>query len=201
MNLSEYIKAREELLTAGSPACQQFFADNGYVLEDAYSELIFGSPERAKKVFLSIAEHDIRAHWGAFLSSMCMGKLEGYPSYMELRNFFEIDLQLLFTYYMGNYVENICNYSDWLFTINPEVYKYIGRVFLKNNYADIGISFLKRGKDKFFNDPELHYLLAEYYFNVNNYESAREYVNNCLTILPEYYPAVRLSQKLNNNCS
>lgn len=200
MDLSEYLKAREELLTAGNPACQQFFADNGCVLEYAYAELIFGNPEQAKKIFLSVAGHDIRAHWGAFLSSMCMGKLEGYPSYMELRNFFEIDLQLLFTYYMGNYVENICNYSDWLFTINPEIYKYIGRVFLKNDYIDIGLNFLKRGKDKFFNDPELHYLLAEYYFRTNKRESAEEYINNCLMILPEYYPAVSLRQKLNNNC-
>ncbi|MEE3349770.1 MAG: hypothetical protein VZR09_07000 [Candidatus Gastranaerophilaceae bacterium] len=200
MDLSEYLKAREELLTAGNPACQQFFADNGYVLEYAYAELIFGNPEQAKKIFLSIAGHDIRAHWGAFLSSMCMGKLEGYPSYMELRNFFEIDLQLLFTYYIGNYVENICNYSDWLFTINPEIYKYIGRVFLKNDYIDIGLNFLKRGKDKFFNDPELHYLLAEYYFRTNKHESAEEYINNCLMILPEYYPAISLRQKLNNNC-
>ncbi len=196
----EYIKAREELLTAGNPACQQFFADNGYLLESAYAELFLGSCEKSKKMFLNIIDFDVRAHWGAFFASMCSGRIEGYPTYMELRNFFEIDFQVLFNYYLGNYVENICKYDEWLFSINPEIYKYIGRVFLKNNYDNFGIVFLKKGKDKFFNDPELHYLLAEYYFNTKDYVLAQEYVDSCLRILPEYYPAVRMHQKLNTDC-
>lgn len=71
----------------------------------------------------------------------------------------EIDLNFLMKYYKGEYVENIIKYSDWLCTINPEVHKYIGRVFLKCGYEQEGLYFLKQAEDYFYNDPELHYLL------------------------------------------
>lgn len=196
MDLALYKKAKLELLTAPNRDCQQFFASNNCELELAYSYLLANEPQKAHELFLSLVEEDIRAHWGAFIASLCSGKVEGYASYLELRNFFEIDFNLFFINYLGNYIEEICKYADWLAVTNPEIYKYIGRVFLKNEYIDFGLYFLQKGFDYFYNDPELHYLLAEYYYSTSEYEKSLKYVKSCLGVLPEYYPAEKLYNKL-----
>lgn len=194
-----YSQAKYELLTASGEECQQFFVENDYKLELAYYMLFHKEPLQARKLFLSIIDSDIRAHWGAVFASLCEAKVEGYPSYMELRNFFEIDFNILFTYYLGDYIENICAYIDWLVSINPEMFKYIGRVFMKNKYYDFGLNYLKQGINYFYNDPELHYLLAEYYFLNSDAESAQKYANSCLKVLPDYYPAIAILKKLEQN--
>ncbi len=196
----EYSKAKEELLAAAESDCQQFFIKNNLLLENGYYELLNGRANDARKIFLKISDMDIRAHWGAFISSMVMGKVDGYPSYFELRNFYEIDLNLFLQKYLANYVENIIKYTDWLCTINPEIHKFTGRVFLKNGYTEYGLFYLNCAKEHFFQDPELHYLLAEYYASVNDYPKAKASVKNCLTILPGYFPAINLQRKLNIDC-
>ena len=196
MDKKTYIKAKEELLTAAEGSCQQFFNNNNLLLESAYYELLHKNLNSAKKIFKSLQDADIRAHWGYFVSCLTEGKIEGYPSYFELRNFYEVDLQIFFTYYLGEYIEEICKYNDWLFSINPEIFKYTGRAFLTNQYIDIGMFFLKKAKEKYFNDPELHYLLAECNINTGKYSEAMEDLRNCLTVLPGYYPAIKLKQKL-----
>ena len=195
-----YEKALDEMLTASSDDCQHFFVENNCVLELAYWELLHKNPQKAAKIFETIADKDIRAHWGIFVSHLVQGEAHGYPTYFELRNFFEIDLDLFFTYYLGNYIENIIRYADWLFTINPEVLKFIGRSFLVNGYDKYGLLFLKQAREYFFNDPEMHYLLAEYYMRENDFTNAQEAVRCCLDILPAYFPALSLQKKLKLNC-
>ena len=191
-----YIKARENLLTAGSDDCQEFFVKNNCLLELAYYNLFHQDTLNARKIFLSLTDFDIRAHWGAFITSICDKNVSGYPSYLELRNFFEIDFNIMFNYYLGDYIEEICKYADWFVTINPEVYKYIGRVFIKNKYPDFGLFFLERGVNFFYNDPELHYLFAEYYLSVSDNSNAKKYAESCLKVLPEYYPAEKIFDEL-----
>ena len=198
MDKELYMKAKEELLTATGEDCQLFFRKENMQLELAYYELMHKNPVAAKNILRTIQDTDIRAHWGYFIASLVEGKVEGYPSYLELRNFYEVDLQLFFTYYLGEFIEEICKYSDWLFSINPEIFKYTGRAFLTNQYFDFGLYFLKKAKEKYFNDPELHYLLAEYHTNSCNYSDAYADLKNCLSILPDYYPAVKLKQKIEN---
>lgn len=194
-----YKKAKEEMLTALNDDCQHFFATNNYILELAYYELLHKNPENARSLFENISDCDIRANWGIFISGLVQGKVNSYPSYFQLRNFLEIDFNLFLKYYLGEYIENITKYADWLYTINPEVHKFIGRVFLKNGYEDYALYFLNRAKDYFFNDPELHFLLAEFYLAKKNIAEARLAVQNCLSILPEYYPAKELQRKLKFN--
>lgn len=198
--ISDYKKAVNKLLASDIDGCRQFFAENGYTLEEAYCEILEDRPQNAKKLFLSIVDKDIRAHWGVFFTGLIQGNVQGYPSYFELRNFLEIDMNILVKYFKGDYIENIVKYADWLYSFNPEVHKFIGRVFINNNLKDFGMAFLERGKNYFYNDPELHYLLAEAYYNQNNYEECEKSIDNCLYVLPDYYPAIALQKKLKLNC-
>lgn len=195
MNL-EYKKAKEKMLTNQIKDCQHFFAEKGYPLELGYCMLLNDNLELAKKIFASIKEADVRAAWALFMISLIEGNVTEYPTYFGIRNFLEIDLNILITYYKGNYIENIARYADFMYTINPEVHKFIGRVLYNNGYEEQAMFFLDRAKNYFFNDPELHYLLAYIHFNNNEYEKAQKSLSDCLHILPEYYPALSMSEKI-----
>lgn len=202
--IKTYQNAKNKLLTADIEGCQQFFQTNGYELEQAYAELLNDNLLKAEAIFSSIADKDIRAHWALVMLSFIEGKVNDYPSYFEIRNFLEIDLNILITYFKGEYVEKIIRYSDYMFTINPEVYKFIGRVFWNNDLKEQALFFLNRAKNYFYHDPELHYLLAVVYLDKKDYLNTFKAVNDCLTVLPDYYPAVDLLNKLkkvNYNCS
>ena len=192
----DYETAKEKLLTSLDENCQQFFVKNGYILENAYYELLSENLEKAKNLFNAVKNNDIRAHWAAFMVSLIEGDVREYPSYFELRNFLEIDLNILLTYFKGNYVENIIRYADFMFTINPEVHKFIGRVLYNNGYREQGMFFLDRAKNYFYHDPELHYLLAYIYYCDKDYQRAQKAANDCLYILPAYFPAVSMLKKL-----
>lgn len=194
----KYQKEKDVLLTNLSKDCQQFFLKNGYTLEYAYCCLINDDIENAKKNFEYIKDSDIRAHWGLFLISLIEGNVKEYPTYFELRNFLEIDLDILIHYFKGNYVENILRYADFMFTINPEIHKFIGRVLYNNGFLEQAMFFLGRAKNYFYNDPELHYLIAFVYYNIKDYQNAEKAVKDCLQILPEYYPAKYLNKILDN---
>lgn len=197
--ISDYKTAKEKLLTELDKDCQQFFIKKGYILENGYFELLSDNIEKAKILFNAIKDSDIRAHWAAFMISMIEADIREYPSYFELRNFLEIDLNILINYFKGYYVEKIVRYADFLFTINPEVHKFIGRVFYNNGYYEQGMFFLDRAKNYFYHDPELHYLIAYIYYNQNNLEKCKKALDDCIYILPEYYPAVNLLKKIKNN--
>ena len=197
MNL-DYKKAKEKLLTDLDKDCQQFFIKKGYILENAYYELLSDNIEKAKILFDAVKDSDIRAHWASFMISMINSDITEYPSYFELRNFLEIDLNILMHYYKGDYVQNIVRYADFMFTINPEVHKFIGRVFYNNDYPEQCMYFLEKAKNYFFHDPELHYLLADIYYKSNKINDAEKALKDCIYVLPGSFPAVNLLKKIKN---
>lgn len=192
----DYESAKNMLLASDIKGCQHFFEKKHYLLELGYCALLDDDLDRASKIFKSIRKIDKRANWAAFLVDLLNERFNGYPTYFELRNFLEIDINIFINSSKGDYVEKIASYADFLFTINPEVYKFIGRVFLNNDLEQYGIFFLKRAKDNFYNDPELHFLLAEFYYKHKNYLEAQKSLNSCLKILPGYFPAVNLLKKV-----
>ena len=118
------------------------------------------------------------------------------PTYFELRNFLEIDLNILIQNGKGQYVQNILGYSEFMSQINPEVYKFIGRVFYNNGLKEEGMYVFEKAKDTFYQDPELHYLIAFAYFEKGDIKNALHYTKTCQEVLPEYCPAVMLEKML-----
>lgn len=198
--INDYEQAKYKLLTfALDDECQRFFEKNNYLLEYAYCKLICGEPEISKQVFDSIRECETRAHWASIMTGILLEKLTPYPSYFEIRNFLEIDLNLLINYEKGEYVEEIIKYADLFSAVNSETHKYIGRVFWNNELYSYGKFFLERAKNYFYQDPELHVLLANAYEAEGNKDKALNSVENCLKILPGYFPALDLKRKLTKN--
>lgn len=193
----EYEQVKQDFLSGKIKGCKTFFEKNEYFVEAGYCHIVLDKLSSAVKCFEKVSNEDIRAHWGLTLIQMLRGKLTTSPTYFEIRNFLEIDLNILILYCKGDYVEKIIRYADYMAYYNPECYKFIGRAFWANNLMPAAMFFLRRAKDKFYNDPELHYLLAYiYYYSDEDYEKCEKALDTCLKILPEYSPAKKLLARL-----
>lgn len=189
----EYEEVKKDFLSGKIKGCRAYFESNKYYTEAGYCYIILDKLEKAQEMFEKATPYDIRAHWGLFLLQLLSGKISRQPTYFEVRNFLEIDLNILITYCKGNYVERIVRYADFMAFYNPECYKFIGRVFWANKLMTVAMFFLRRAKDKLYNDPELHYLLGYiYYHDEQNIPKSKKALETCLEILPKYAPAVSL---------
>lgn len=190
---SEYEKLKREFLSGNPKGCKTYFEINKYFVEAGYCNIIEDNLAKAKYLFAKEAEYNPRAKWGLFLISLLSEQITIFPTYFWIRNFLEIDLNILIQYYKADYIEKLIKYADFMAYYNPECYKFIGRTFWANNLIPAAKFFLRRAKDKFYNDPELHYLIAYIeYYNDNDTEKAKKTLETCLNILPNYFPAKNL---------
>lgn len=194
---AKYEKVKNDFLSGKLKGCKSFFEENGYYLEAAYCCIILDKLDRAEELFKKVKDENIRAEWGLFLIQLIRGDIKSYPTYFWVRNFLEIDLNILITYCKEDYVEKIIRYADFLAYYNPECYKFLARIFWAANLMRASKFFLKRAKDKFYHDPELHYLIAYIcYYNDKDKIGCKQALNTCLEIIPEYAPAKNLMKKV-----
>lgn len=197
--IMNYKNAKDKLLASDISGCLQFFKSNGYILEAAYCELLNDNLDEALILFKSISDFDTRAGWGVFICKLISGNADKYPTYLQLRNFLEIDLDILIKHFKGDYVQTILKYADWMCRINPEVHKFIGRVLINNGIEEYGRMYLMAAKEYFFHDPELHYMLAVEFLKQKDVKSAIDSLHTCLKVLPGYFPAINMLRNLNLN--
>lgn len=195
MTVNSYQEAKENFLS-GDYSASEFFLQNGFTLEYAYCKLLSGDTQGAKVEFLKISKNDLRADWAAKLIQFIDGYVMNPPSYFQIRDFLEIDLNLLLQAKLPQYVENVINGADIFYSINPESYKFIARVMLNNDFPEVALYYLNKAKDKFYYDPEMYYMLANCYIKQGEIQLAKASLNNCLSILPEYFPAKKLLQNI-----
>ncbi|MGN0019006.1 MAG: hypothetical protein ACI37S_08200 [Candidatus Gastranaerophilaceae bacterium] len=193
----DYQEAKKDLLDVKfSPECEEYFIQNGYPLEYGYCKLLKGEFDSAKKIFYSVKDIDLRADWAYLFIQFMNNYIQFMPSYLQIRNFLEVDIGLLIRAQMAEQVENVINASDIFYKINQESYKFIARAMLNYNYPTIAKIFLNKGVEKCYNDPELHFLYGNYHLLYKNTLLAKSEFENCLEILPNYYPAVKMLKNL-----
>lgn len=196
MNVESYKKAIQIFLS-GDYSVETFFKQNNYFLEHAYCKMLKGDLDSAEIEFAKLNNFDNRANWASKLISIIKSNIDNMPTYFQIRNFLEIDLNLLLIAGQAQFIENIINTGDLLYTINPESYKFIARVMFNNDFTDVSLYYLQKAKDKFYYDPEMHLMLANCYLKKGEIESAKKSLLNCLNILPEYFPAKKLLDSFN----
>ncbi len=148
----------------------------------------------AYKIFSSIDSP--RAKWGKVLVSTIRGFLDIYPTYFQIRNFYEIDLDFLLKNEKLDYVEQLLGALDIFSEINQESYKFAARVMYENNLLSAAYNYMQKSKEIYYNDAELQFMLARYFIRVHDMETAYFYNNECLKLIPDYYPALIMKQKI-----
>lgn len=191
-----YITAKESLINAKIENCEVFFKENNYQLEYGYCELLKGNLNEARKIFTPIRDSDLRADWAYLFIQFMNNYIQFLPSYLQVRNFLELDIALLIKAGLPEYVENVINACDIFYEINSESYKFIARVMFNYNYPTVAKIFLNKGLDRSYNDPELHFIYGNYHLLYKNYELAKKEFQTCLEVLPEYFPAKMMLEKM-----
>lgn len=177
-----------------------FFSDSDIEIrpnsiEHAYLAIIQDDLNAAEKILINIDSP--RAKWASVMLSIIKDRfLYVYPTFFQIRNFLEIDLDFLIKNKKIDYVENLLGALEIFSSINQEVYKFAGRVMFENSLWTASLKYFEESKKIFYNDPELHYLLTKYYLKMNNIKEAYFYINECLKLLPTYYPAKILKQQI-----
>ena len=181
-----------------------FFSENvssikikSNTLEHAYLLILNEDLDSAKFLFKTIDSP--RGLWGEVLVSVLQGFIDKYPTYFQIRNFYEIDLDFLLKNEKIHYVEQLLGALDVFSSINQEVYKYAARVMYENKLYSAALRYMNKSKKIYYNDAELHFMLSKYYYRVNDTENAEFYVKECLKIIPDYYPAKLLLNKIEAN--
>lgn len=191
MEIINYNSAKERFLT-GDYSTEDFFQQNSFFVEEGYCKLLKGELANAKKIFREYSSKDLRADWALKLTQFIEGRVHNLPSYFQIRNFLEIDLSFLISAAKPDYVENIINGADIFYSVNQESYKFIARVMLFNDFNSIALHYLSKAKEKFYYDPEMHFMLASCHIKNNDKALARKSLEECLKIMPQYLPAKRL---------
>lgn len=163
-------------------------------IEHAYLAILNDDLESAEAVFESLDSP--RALWGCSLVQILKGFIKVFPTYFQIRNFLEIDLDFLLKNQKIDYVEQVLGALDILADINQETYKYVARVMYENRLFNAAKKYLDKSKSVFYNDPELHYMFAKYHMQMREYREAVFYIDECLRILPDYFPAKHIKSEI-----
>lgn len=178
-----------------------FFSDNlkeqeihpGSVAH-AYLAILNEDLDSAKTIF---SKNDSpRGKWGCSFVSVLNGFMTDFPTYFGIRNFLEIDLDFLIKNNKINFVEQCLGALELFSSINQETYKFAARAMLENHLNMAALKYMDKSKQIYYNDAELHFMYAKYYMDINNYQNAYFYVQECLKMIPSYYPALLMKQKI-----
>lgn len=195
--VTKYQQVKKDFLSGRLRGCRDYFESHNYPVEAGYCYMVLDNFAKAKEQFEKAKSADIRGHWGLILLQMQEEKIAIPPTYFEIRNFLEADLDIFITYCKGDIVQQILKYADYMSFYNLECYKFIGRALWAHNIMEPAMFFLNKAKDKLYNDPELHYLLAYIHYGNKDLVNCKREIETCLNILPKYAPAVMLGQKIN----
>lgn len=194
----DYKTAKNNLLS-GISKNSKWFKENGYLLEYAYALVLEDNTCEALKLLEKIFQFDTRADWlKKIIPIITNSNIEVNPSFSQVKNFLEIDLSIFIKNEKIEYITNILNKKDYFYSLCRESYKFIGRALFYCELKDLAFKFYVEAKKNFYLDPELHYLLALYYYDINDIKLCIKHSKICLEMVPEYTPAIKIIKKTKN---
>ncbi|MBQ2645383.1 hypothetical protein IJG14_07425 [bacterium] len=160
--------------------------------EYGYCRLFQNDKKSADMVWFAIKDNSPLIMWAKALSGYIEKEQRREPTFFQIRNFYESDLDSFLTLKMTKYAENLINSIQYFADINPEVYKFTARVLYNHGYLNLAEKFLKTAKEYFYEDTELHVIDAQVRLAQNEPKAAIKALENALDISPAYYPAKKM---------
>lgn len=159
---------------------------NGYV----YALFLNGEYEEARKI-CNRENLTPFTEWIKFLSNIIENKITTPPTYFEIRNFYEQDLEMLFRYGKENEINKITALNKYLEMYNMEIHKYTARVYFNNARYEEGMKHLQKSLNICYKDPEIHYMLGEQYEKRGMKKEAEKAYRKAEEVSGGYLPATR----------
>lgn len=179
-------------------SAQMYKSLNNKFLE-GYANLLAGNFALTQQLWEDLEETSPIVAWGKSLMGFIKLHVVKYPTFFQIRNFLEVDLNALLVAGQKEYAENIMSGLNIFVEINPESYKYVARVLLNHKYCGIAIPLLQKSLDVYYKDPETHYMTAKSYLYLQDKTHAIKYLKTCLNFHPDYLPAKKMLNYLRTN--
>lgn len=164
--------------------------------EYGYCRLYQNDKKGADKVWFSLKDTSPLIMWAKALSGFIEKEQRREPTFFQIRNFYETDLDTLLSLKMTKYAENLINSVQYFADINPEVYKFTARVLFNHGYTEFAEKFLIPAKNIVYEDTELHVIEAQVRLAKNEKYAAIKSLENALDISPTYYPAKKMLENI-----
>ena len=123
---------------------------------------------------------------------------DDFPTYMQLKCFYEQDLDMLLNCKNNELAQKIINKNPYFECFNREIYKYSARVLLNHGDTVTSEQLLYKSLDILYKDPETHYLLGEVYLKKSEKERAKEAFINANKVAGKYLPALKMINDLSD---
>jgi tetratricopeptide (TPR) repeat protein len=180
-----------ELWSGNIEEAYENFSQAKNILACGYCKFLAGNNYEAKIILNLIKETYSAAKWIICLINIIEGTIEENPTYFQIKNFYEQDLNMLFIYEKYKYINTIIENNKYLENFNKEVYKYTARVLINNGCCDKARNYLFKSLEILYNDPETHFMLGEIYIIKNQMEKAFKEFTISNEVNGEYYPATK----------
>ena len=156
----------------------------------AYCKLLNGELNEAKNLLESLENSSSFVNWLLILIEIIEGKKDKMPTYFQIRNFYEQDVEMLFFYERYDFISKIFQKTSYLANFNMEVYKYNARLLLNQGYLADSEILIKKSLDICFKDPETHYMYGELLLKRNDIEKAKQEFQKAIRVNGTYYPSL-----------
>lgn len=162
----------------------------------AYCKFLNGELDEAKALLMTIKDSSSAVNWLLSLINILKGKFNEYPTYLQIRSFYEQDLDMLLLCKQVDIAEKLINKNSYLSCFNGEVYKYSARVLYNYNKIDEAEKYIKKSLDIFYKDPETHFILGEIYLKKNLPEKAKKSFLTSTEVVNGYLPSLKKIKEL-----
>ena len=189
MNSKDYYKALDLFYKKEYDKAFNLFKKLNLQYECGYCKLIQANLNEAKSIWENSKIDSPAIKWGLSLIELINLKIPYSLTFFLIRNCLERDLTLLIENKQLKYAENIISAEEFLTEYNTETPKFIGRVLIQQGYLEFGFDFLKKAKDICYTDPEVNYLIAEYYIYKLQFNNAASVLSETVQQNPHYFPA------------
>ncbi len=182
----DYISARE------------IFVPNGLFYEAGLCSLLLSNLSDARKYFKLKEEICPASNFGLLILDIIESKPKKPPKYFQVRSFLEIYINLLIENGLFSWAQKVIDEFRFFTNSNLETPKFIARVLNANNQNKAVHYFADIAKQVCYYDAEIHYIDATLYLEEGDIKKAKEIVTESLNFAGEYYPILRLKEKLEN---
>lgn len=168
--------------------------------EEGYCYFYSGNKSSADRIWFSQKETSSLLIWAKAFSGYVEKRRKRVPSFFQIRNYYENDLDMLLYLGFEKYAENLIDSIQFFCDVNLEVYKYTARVLFNHKYYDFADKFLSVAKKYGNGDTELYVLDAKNNIAQKRYYSAVKSLEKALGISKNYYPAKIMFEKIKRCC-
>ena len=169
--------------------------------EEGYCYFYAGNKSAADRVWFTADENaSPLLKWAKAFSGFVEKKRNRVPTFFQIRNFYENDLDRLLLKGFDDYAENLIDSIQFFEDVNPEIYKFTARVLYNHKYHDYADKFLSVARKYGDEDCELYYLEAKNNIAQKRYYSAVKSLEKSLSISEKYYPAKILYENVKRYC-